>query len=255
MFRYHKKYLTFAILVYLLCTLNSALASKVGIQGLPAPYNPIDDKNAHNFVKKGLAYAKEFYGDPVIPVKKVQLCLDAAITEDRRLKGSFPRCDLTFPDKGIFTIYLSRTPREQAFYGQLSHEIGHLLNTKLFDCYTEGLNSVFAEELLRKEGKDWSVWIDHYKANGDPFYAATYFMMKDIYKVARFKDIKSFLKYAVSDGDKTTRMHIDIDKWLDSIPDEKSNRIRRIIKRHAPAVHRELRGDKRHYTFMLPNAR
>src|SRR3954454_21552388 len=131
----------------------------------------IDDTEANAFVQEGLSYAIELYGEPRIAVRKVIL---------RYKPQGSPFTNLTDARKGLFTIYLTHKPAEYAFYGQLAHEIGHLLNAQLYDMYVEGLNTAFSEKLLERTDKDWSGWAQYYKENKEPFYSATYFMMKEI---------------------------------------------------------------------------
>ena len=125
--------------------------------------------------------------------------------------------NITDAQKGFFTIFLSRRKDEYAFYGQLAHEIPHLLNARLYDAYAEGLNTVFAEKMLKQNDMDWSGWEEYYRKHNDPFYAATYLMMKDVAVVAGADSIRTLLQHAKVEPIDPQRMYIDIDAWISTL--------------------------------------
>jgi len=206
-------------------------------------YQLIDDPEALDFIQRGLAHARELYGEPRVPVRRVLL----------RYRPQGALTNLTDARKGVFTIFLDRKPNEYAFYGQLAHEVGHLLNAQLYDPYAEGLSSLFSEKMLKRYGKDWSGWEDYYRKYEDPFYAATYFMMKEVSDVVGEQALKSLLSHAKYDSRNSQVMHIDIDGWINSLPREKRAAVKNVIIKYAPTVQRSMRTLKDNkYSFRLP---
>ena len=201
----------------------------------------IDDPEANAFVQEGLSYAIELYGEPRISVKKVVL---------RYKPQGSPFTNLTDARKGLFTIYLTHKPTEYAFYGQLAHEIGHLLNAQLYDMYVEGLNTAFSEKLLKRADKDWSGWEQYYKDNKEPFYSSTYFMMKDVSDAAGDEALQTLLSHAKFLPQDSQRMYIDINEWLKSLPREQRAQARKVILNHASNVQKAMGSSA--YNFMLP---
>ncbi len=248
-FRNHFAIVLFLFLVYFP---HIGHCEKPSIRDLPIFYPKIEKEEIDRFVSKGLSYAESLYGKPAVQPKKIQLRLTIPIESDVNLPKHFQRCDLTDSKNGLFTIYLSRKPSEYAFYGQLAHEIAHILNAQLFDSYIEGLNMVFAEKLLKKEGKDWSGWLKHLQNGKDPIYGSTYFMMKDVYKVAGDRNMGTFLQHTAYTDKTEKRMHINIDAWINSLPFSKREDIKRIIRKYAPEVNKAMINDPYNLTFKLP---
>lgn len=229
-----------------------SLEARAGPSTYHQQYVPVDDPRAEKFVAEALAGAVEFLGKPVIPVRKVHLRQSTPIDPDSKLRRGFQRTELVDPEQGVFAIYLSRKPDEYSYPGQLAHEVGHLLNARLFDCYVEGLNTVFAEKFLKKKGLDWSGWDKHFRNGGDPIHAVTYFMMKDVAEAAAEQHVKTVLAHARWTDKERTRMHIDIDAWLATLPETRRDKVREAIRRHAPEV-RKMQGlVKESYEFVLP---
>jgi len=238
--------LRLAILL-ILTTANSAYSqssdlSASNLYGPYAQYQAIDDPEAYSFLQQGLSYAIKLYGEPRIPVTKVFL----------RYRPQGALTNLTDSRKGVFTIFLSRKPQEYSFYGQLAHEVVHLLNAQLYDSYVEGLNTVFSEKLLKRSGRDWSGWEKYFKGGKEPFYAATYFMMKEVSEAAGDSAMKNFPSHAKYDPKNAQRMFIDIQEWINSIPKEKRDKVKSVILKHAPDIQKSMNTMNERYTFMLP---
>lgn len=197
-------------------------------------YRPIDDTASRAFAERGLALATELFGPPAIPVNTLYLRHSTPLDPNHNLKRGFQLCEISDRQQGIFTIYLGRWPTEYSFHGQLGHEIAHLLNADLYDAYVEGLNTAFAERLLRKEQRDWTRWETYYE-NDDPFYGHTYRMMKQVWDVVGDEHIRRFLSYAVPSGDER-KMHINIDGWLDSLPDPLRTAVLDIVRRNFDTI-------------------
>jgi hypothetical protein len=233
-----KKSFSLTLLLILSITINAYSQTDDNFKQYPS----IDDPEVNSFIKQGLSYAIELYGEPRIPVNRVML----------RYRPEGALTNLTDSRNGIFTIFLSRKINEYSFYGQLAHEIAHLLNAQLFDAYIEGLNTVFSEKLLKRSGRDWSGWEDYYREYDNPFYSATYFMMKEVTEIAGESAIRSFLSYAKYRSDNSQRMYIDIEEWISSLPAGKRGQVTNVILRHAEHVHKSANGTREKYIFMLP---
>jgi len=230
-------------------TLSAAAAEPAGLPWY-RQYQPIESQEAERFVTHGLAYARQWLGEPRVAVQQVYLRYSTPLDPHSQIRRNFQLCEPTDSAHGIFTIYLSRRPSEYAFDGQLAHEVAHLLNARLADAYVEGLNTVFAERLLRRDGRDWRGWAQ-YLEQDDPFYGATYAMMKNLWETVGDQAMRSFLSFAV-DSDGGEKMHIDIDRWLASLSPEVAASARRVIAQHAPTVRTALQSSPT-MTFLLPS--
>ena len=200
------------------------------------------------FITDGLCYAKKLYGEPRVQVREV--CVVLRPCQD-------PETVITDRQRGIFTIFISRGRPNGGeyywFYGQLAHEIAHLLNAELFDCYVEGLNSVFSRNFCISKSVGWACWRNRYRSNRGSFYAATYFMMKDVLEVAGEECISTFLECAKPTEGSQGRMHIDINQWLKSLPDERKRKsVKEKIMGHASSVERARQQNRQAYQFRLP---
>lgn len=203
---------------------------KVFAQLIPSPQIESLDANLNNssvysFVESGFNYSQQLYGPPKIPVKKVNLRLHTtALTA------------LDNPTKGEFTVYLSRKPSEYAFHGQLAHEIAHLLNAQLLDCYAEGLATVFSEKMLDRQNLDWSRWETYYEQGNEPFYGLTYSMMKEISETAGAENMRRLLQFAIYNDASKRWMYIDINGWLSSMSDYTKTEVKKVINQHITQV-------------------
>lgn len=218
-------------------------------------YTPIRNSQANRFLESGLKYAVALLGKPKIPVRQIHLRLSTPLPGYSHLRSGFQLCEMNDENQGIFTIYLSRKTGEYAFWGQLAHEIAHLLNARLFDAYVEGLNTCFAEKLVKREGREWSGWNQYLRDGGDPVYGATYFMMRELEQSIGDQYMKNFLSHAVWNDTGRKRMHIDIDSWLDSLPGNLRKRAIEIILGHSSKVRAVIRGKEDDYAFMIPSRR
>jgi hypothetical protein len=123
------------------------------------------------------------------------------------------------------------------------------------------LNTVFAQKLLEREGKDWSRWRRYFgewsqkkEDHQRRFYAATYFLMEDMAKIVSADDLRSFLSYAESTVG-TVHQHINIDKWLASIPKATQAEVQQTIFHHSGEVETANRGNPgAQCVFVLPTA-
>lgn len=235
---------TISLLIFLY--IPNIKVQKVVAQLIPSPQIESLDANLNNasvydFVESGFNYTQQLYGQPRIPVKKVNLRLHTrALTS------------LDNANKGEFTIYLSRKPSEYSFHGQLAHEIAHLLNAQLRDCYAEGLASVFAEKMLNTKNLDWSKWETYYQQGNEPFYGLTYSMMKEVSETAGSANMRRMLDFAVyNDGGKKL-MYIDIDGWLSSMSDYTNTEVKKVINQHIAQVKIVVASKNNNFTCIKP---
>jgi len=213
-------------------------------------YQPIKHQEADEFLKKGISYAQEFFGPPQTHINHIFLRLSYPLKKHARIRSGFQLFEITDSKKGIYTIYLSRKPSDYAFWGQLAHEIAHCVNPKLHDAYAEGLNTLFAEKLLIQEGREWDGWHTYFNKGAEPLYGATYFLMKDINRIAGEENIANLMNYVEYSDESGKHMHINIRQWLDSLPPDLQNQVSRVIKSHAPKVRSHIK--KMDLAFMQP---
>lgn len=199
-------------------------------------YEALDDAEADRFVAEGIIEAKQFLGEALVPIRTVHLRLSTPLPAESGLPRGFRLCEVVSAEKGEFAIYLSRRPAEYAFAGQLAHEVAHLLNPWLRDDYVEGLNTLFAEGFLKKQGRDWSGWERHFRDGGDPFHGATYLMMKDVSAAAGAEHLKTVLRYATRAESAQPWMHIDMPGWIASLPLHRRGAVRAAMRAHADRI-------------------
>ncbi|MCM8531094.1 MAG: hypothetical protein NE330_08045 [Lentisphaeraceae bacterium] len=128
----------------------------------------------------------------------------------KRPKINMQLCELASEKRGVFVIYLKHEPDSDPFYCELAHEMFHLLNPKIYDWHMEGLASVFAENLLKKERKSW----EHFKkvlSNTQKAYGASYHFVKTLHQHSDTA-LKSMIMF--TKPWRGPREKIDIKPWL-----------------------------------------
>ncbi len=241
------KLLLIALISLLICVYIPNFAiQEVSAQFISSPQIKALDANFNNpkissFVQSGFNYSQQLYGQPRIAVKKVNLNLNTT-----------PLTSLENENQGEFTIYLSRKPSEYAFHGQLSHEIFHLLNAQLLDCYAEGLATVFAEKMLTRNNLNWSGWEQYFQQGSEPFYGLTYLMMKEVSDTAGSANMSSLLNFAVDNPSKSW-MRIDIDGWLSSMSDRVKIEVEKVINKHINQVEQVVELNNQMYSCFKPS--
>jgi len=199
-------------------------------------YEALDDADAARFVADAITDATRFLGEPAAPIRIVHLRHSTPLDPRSGLPRGFRLCEAVDADKGEFAIYLSRRPGEIAFAGQLAHEVAHLLNPRLRDCYVEGVNTLFAERFLRKRNLDWTRWERHFRAGGDAFHGAAYWLMKDVADAAGAESLQTLLSFATPTEAVSGRMHIDIHGWIDTLAGTRRAAVRDAIWIHVERV-------------------
>ncbi|MCL2928679.1 MAG: hypothetical protein O4861_22145 [Trichodesmium sp. St16_bin4-tuft] len=209
------------------------------INALDASFNK---PKIYSFVESGFNYSQQLYGKPRIPVKKVNLNLN-----------TIPLTSLDNANQGEFTIYLNRKPSEYAFHGQLAHEIFHLLNAQLLDCYAEGLATLFAEKLLTRNNLNWSGWEEYFQQGFEPFYGLSYFMMKEVSDTAGETNMSRLLEFVVYNDSMKKWMHINISEWLSSMSDNVKIEVEEVINKHITQVQQVTESNNQMYSCLEPS--
>lgn len=215
-------------------------------------YKSIENRKAHEFVEDGIELVKQFYGEPIIPIKSVHLCYSQPIARNSELEKNFRLCELVDEEAGEFAIYLSQKPMDYAFHGTLAHEIAHLLNPRIYDAYIEGLNTCFAEKLLKKWKLDWSGWASHFQQDNEPFYARTYHMMKEIDEFLNEGGLSNFFDFVEPVDDGSGNEKINIEAWLHTLPRGKQDVVRFLIFKYAAPIEVARRESHSAYHFTIP---
>lgn len=152
---------------------------------------------------------------------------------------------------GHYVLWLSAPAEAEEFPAQLGHETFHLLNNRLYDWYVEGLASLFSEAEAERQGLSWQGTREYFRARreSDP-YALAYWLMREL-QAAAGAGMRTFLAHAVWTDPERTRMHIDINGWLASLPPEAARAARAIITSQAQQM-LALAGGGNH--FAVPGA-
>ncbi|MES9905425.1 MAG: hypothetical protein ABW168_22455 [Sedimenticola sp.] len=204
------------------------------------------------FVEHGIAFSTTLFGQPEITASEVDLRISQPTDANSKLPKGFTGTSLRNGEQGAFTIFLSRKPGSIAFHGQLAHEIAHLHNPHLYDVYVEGLNTLFATKLLASEGLDWSRWEKHFKRGGDPFYGESYQLMVELETIVGERKLGSLLQHAVNSNRSGSRMHIDIDSWLDTLENEQRENATSAIHARAEPMEQARKASRPYYAFHQP---
>ncbi len=151
---------------------------------------------------------------------------------------NFALCEIVDKANGKFVLYIYGNENTDEFKLLLFHETAHLLNAELRDWYVEGFNNVFAEDMAKKIGVDWTPWRKRFvsakSAKKEP-YAIAYRMMRDIRKTSP-QSYDNLLQYANGDT-------IDISKWLNDIPKSQRDKVYKIILRYSQNLN-QVKGSK-----------
>jgi len=158
-------------------------------------------------------------------------------------------CECLEPEKNVCILYVSAALDDPLFSPQLAHEVFHLLSPDCYDWYVEGLSNIFSEAFCAMAGYSWQPVLDSFYAREktDP-YAISYFMMRDINKVAG-PYLRNILKFTIWTDASKTKKHVDIDEWLNTLPPDLRGHVIDIIHLYAPSLtaHKGLRN-----SFHLP---
>jgi hypothetical protein len=173
------------------------------------------------------------------------------LASPKRGRPGVELCELGDRERGVFILYVSVPEEDGAFYAQLSHETLHMLNPFLFDWYMEGLCNVFAEEMAEKFGFPWEKMARHLESRRrqDP-YAIAYYMMREL-KEACGTHLNTLLHFTAWTDKARTRMHIDIQAWLHTLPPKRREAARKIISSAGKDLQRH-QGRRNHFSPVAP---
>ena len=145
-------------------------------------------------------------------------------------------CECLGPENDECILYVSAAPGEPLFFPQLAHEVFHLLSPDCYDWYVEGLSNIFSEAFCEMAGYSWQPVLSSFygREKTDP-YAISYFMMRDINKVAGAY-LRNFLNFTVGPDMSKTKKHVDVDGWLKTLPPDLRGRVIDIIHLYAPSL-------------------
>lgn len=214
-------------------------------------YQKLTEKEAHEFLFKGLKYLKEIRGNILYSDHDIDLRLSVLPYATKELPQKFSATAIIDESKAV--IFLSAKPGDGfPFYGQLGHEIFHLVNPEIMDSYMEGLATLFSKRLMEQLGYNWSWCLEFFKKGGEPFYGQTYFMVQDIELVVGWKKILELPEYWRNTGGRAKQ--IDINAWIDTLDPSDKATVENIIARYSPVVNKCRQTMKKKYAFAIPNS-
>jgi hypothetical protein len=239
------RYLLAGIFVLLLARQSAAIENITRYKD----YQKLTGPTAQDFLNQGLQYLKEIRGSINYSVHDIDLRLSILPFATKGLPEKFAATAIN--DEGKAVIFLSSKPEDGfPFYGQLGHEIFHLVNPEIMDSYMEGLATLFSEKLMDRLGHNWRWCLEFFKKGGDPFYGQTYFMVRDIEHVVGWKKLLELPEYWRNVG--RQEKQIDIDAWMDSlIPAERAT-VTKIISKYSSSVNECRKTMKKSYAFAIP---
>lgn len=215
-------------------------------------YEPIEDAETETFLFQSLEKAKAQFGEPVIPVNQVLLRRSRKTEEARkyRIGEDFSLTQCIDSTNGVFVVYIGVDPDHRNYYALLGHECAHLINPRITDWYMEGIATVFSEQVCEEAGKEWGDWKRHFSRSRRDPYGLSYRMMKDL-KVAFPEHYSSLIQFAVPNQKGAQWMLINIDAWLDGLPEKRYEEALDIIEPHVKVLRRQINNQ---YGFAVPEA-
>jgi hypothetical protein len=223
--------------------------------------------SARRFVAIAREAGETWLGAPSTPIRRVDLRYTGDSTHDGGAGASFQLAHLADADRGHFVLFVSVTPEAPAFFGQLAHETFHLYLPRLRDAYVEGICTLLAEKLLRREGLPWNRWQEHFRAGREPFYAQTYWLVRDLERWTGTPALLSIVRFTSprdDDGDdgnrdepheaESPRVAIDPDAWIASLAEHRRATARDVILGRFATIEALRRKTHSEYTFTRPSA-
>lgn len=211
-------------------------------------YRPIDDPDSEAFIEFALGQAVERFGSPVIPVNKVILRRSKKLPEARRYRiaEDFSLTECVDSTNGVFAIYLGVDPGHENYFPLLGHECAHLLNPRVIDWYMEGLATLFSEQVCESNGHPWGSWERHFNRSRRDPYALSYRMMRELQE--QFPEhYPSIIRCVAENGHGPDKLRIDIDAWIDSLPENRRSEARSIIEPYTKILERRV-SDRYYFT-------
>ena len=213
-------------------------------------YQPIDDPDSETFLFQSLEMAIAEFGEPVIPVNKVLLRRSRKTEAARRYRigEDFSLTECVDTTNGVFVIYIGVDPGHRNYFALLGHECTHLIDPHITDWYMEGIATVFSEQACGAQGVEWGDWKRHFMKSRREPYALSYRMMlalRDTFP----NEYPALVRFVVPNGRGPKWLHIDIDAWLDTLPQARWEEALDIIKPHVPALRKAV---NKQYGFAVP---
>lgn len=199
-------------------------------------YPEINDPVTVRFVSYLRTQASKYYGQPVKKIDQLFIHSSEPIHPKPGIRRKFQLTSPSLTQSGTYVIFLSRAPAESGFEGQLAHEVFHLQNPSLQGPYIEGMCTVFAEEVYEETKNDWACWARWFKSGGDPYYAATYYMMKDISAIVGKENYRRLIKFTAPIDIVGLRLTTDVNGWLATLPDDVRASVKDVIEKHQDKV-------------------
>ncbi|MDF7807571.1 hypothetical protein P4E94_08995 [Pontiellaceae bacterium B12219] len=215
-------------------------------------YEPIEDADTEAFVFQSLEKAKQQFGEPVIPVNEIIFRRSRKTEAARRYRigEDFSLTQCIDPTNGVFVIYIGVDPDHENYYPLLGHECAHLINAHITDWYMEGIATVFSEEVCADAGKGWGSWDRHFSRSRKDPYALSYRMMKGL-KETFPEQYPALLAFATQNGKRPPWLQINMDDWLETLPDGRENEALDIIEPNVKVLRRQVNDQ---YGFVVPAA-
>ena len=219
----------------------------------------LEDPRADEYLKLSMAAAREMYGPPRIPVKRVHLTKEKRLRQNTRTDGSRGGIAgytyIVDSETGQFGINMGIRPDKFKFYKTLAHEVLHTSNSRLTSVYMEGLCEVFSHKMLAREKEMRTYYSGPASKDKDfrPVYARAFLMMEEVDKIAGPEYMKTFLRYVEYTNSVRVQMKLDINAWLATMDEETRGDVRAVILRHAPDIKRAQTKQFAHLTFPLPD--
>jgi hypothetical protein len=215
-------------------------------------YQPIEHEESREFLAHALAKGEADFGVPAVPVNDVLLRRSRKTKEARRyaIGEDFSLTSCIDTTNGTFVVYLRYYPDERNYYAILGHECAHLMNARIMDWYMEGIATVFSEELCDELGKPWGNWKRHLMKSRREPYALSYRMMREM-KAALPEAYPLLMQYLEPNQEREGWLRIDINGWLDSLPDEDYAQALEVIRPYADRLQKRT---SEQYDFAMPEA-
>ena len=215
-------------------------------------YQPIDDPASEAFIAQTLEQAITEFGQPVVPVNQVLLRRSTPLPEARRYRigRDFSLTECVDSTNGIFVIYLAVDPEHRNYFPLLAHECAHLLNPYILDWYMEGLATVFSEQRCLDTGREWGDWKRHFMRTRREPYGLSYRMMMELQQELP-NGYATIIHFVAENGKGPDKLRIDIDAWLDSLPEDRRMLAYEIISSYVKTLEKEISDQ---YYFTVPQA-
>ncbi len=241
----------------LLLTLLLQFGCSTMIDGLPPgpayeAYQPLNDPEAEAFFYHCLEEAEKQFGPPAVPVNQV-LFRRSRKTEAAsryRIAEDFSLTQCVDAEAGVFAVYIGEDADGKNYYPLIAHEAAHFMNAQIMDWYIEGLATLFSEEMCAAGGKPWGTWERHFRRTRKDPYGLSFRLMRDL-KALCPEAYPSILQYTRINEKNGDWLYIDIDRWLNTLPDEQYQQALDIIEPHLKVL---CRASRMYYTVQVPAA-